>query len=49
LIRFAMLAIASLTGLVPLHVLAHPDHHQPTQQGQRHGESGDHQHHHHEH
>jgi hypothetical protein len=42
-----LLALAALPALIPAAALAHPDHHQPTQQGQRHGQQGEHEHHHH--
>lgn len=42
-----LLALASLPAVIPAAALAHPDHHQPTQQGHRHGQQGEHEHHHH--
>jgi hypothetical protein len=45
--RLIPLALVMALGLMP--ALAHPDHHQPTQQGDRHGSSADQHQHNHEH
>lgn len=42
-----LLALVASPAAIPAAALAHPDHHQPTQQGHRHGQQGEHEHHHH--
>jgi hypothetical protein len=42
-----LLVLAASPAAIHSAALAHPDHHQPTQQGHRHGQQGEHDHHHH--